>query len=316
MELKSLYTVKKILETGSYQKAALALNYAQSTITFQMKKLEGELGIKLFEKRGNKIRLTEAAAEILPLIDKVVLATDELLNSKNSHGELRGALKVAMPESLITYKLQGVLQKFKARAPQVRLSLQVRNCFDIYEQLLSGKVDLAIHYDVGAYPKHITTRILAQYPLVLVGSKRLPEEEKDFVSPHQKKSVGHIINDPNGLNLKIFNKYLQRKKISLATELEVWSIEAVKRCVESNLGVAYLQRFTVASEIEQGRLLELPTGIKENTLTAVYAFNQNQWRSPALKLFLEILDAERTSGRDSATSALQPPAESNRYTKG
>ena len=157
MELKSLYTVKKILETGSYQKAALALNYAQSTITFQMKKLESELGIKLFEKRGNKIRLTEAAAEILPLIDKVVLATDELLNSKNSHGELRGALKVAMPESLITYKLQGVLQKFKARAPQVRLSLQVRNCFDIYEQLLSGKIDLAIHYDVGAYPKHIAT---------------------------------------------------------------------------------------------------------------------------------------------------------------
>ena len=52
MELKYLYTVKKILETGSYQNAAQALNYAQSTITFQIKQLETELSIKLFEKRN------------------------------------------------------------------------------------------------------------------------------------------------------------------------------------------------------------------------------------------------------------------------
>lgn len=51
MELKYLYTVKKILETGSYQNAAQALNYAQSTITFQIKQLETELSIKLFEKK-------------------------------------------------------------------------------------------------------------------------------------------------------------------------------------------------------------------------------------------------------------------------
>ncbi len=50
MELKYLYTVKKIIETGSYQSAAAALNYAQSTITFQVRQLENELSVKLFEK--------------------------------------------------------------------------------------------------------------------------------------------------------------------------------------------------------------------------------------------------------------------------
>ena len=76
MELKNLYTVKKIIETGNYQKAARALNYAQSTITFQVKQLENELSIKIFEKKGNRMELTQAGKEILPIIDKIISATE------------------------------------------------------------------------------------------------------------------------------------------------------------------------------------------------------------------------------------------------
>lgn len=59
MELKNLYTFKKIIEKRSYLKAAEFLNYSQSTITFQMKQLEKELNIKLFEKKENKMSLSK-----------------------------------------------------------------------------------------------------------------------------------------------------------------------------------------------------------------------------------------------------------------
>lgn len=290
MELKSLYTVKKIIETGSYQKAAIALNYAQSTITFQIKQLETELGIKLFEKSGNKMVLTDDGKDVLPLIDRVIEASDMLLCYKDSRTDLHGTLKIALPESLVTYQLQGVLKDFREHAPGVKIALQVMNCYAIYDLLLSGELDIAIHYDVRNYPQSVATTHLKTYPLVMVAAPELDADEADFITPQQKKKVTHIQNDPHALYLKILNDYLKQKHIVLQTGLEVWSIEAVKRSVMSNLGVAFLPRFAVEAELAQGHLKECPMEPTVKTMTAVCAYRKNKWQSPAAKLFLEILE--------------------------
>ncbi len=289
MELKYLYTVRKIIETGSFQNAARALNYAQSTITFQVRQLEEELSVQLFEKHGNRMVLTEAGKEIVPLIDRVISACDELLYYNNTGRELRGSLRVALPETIVTYQLQPLLKQFKEKAPGVRLSLQVMNCYAIYDELVKGSIDIAIHYDVGKYPPNIVTEVLETYPVVMVSSPELADSQRDFVSPDQKKSVCHIQNDPDALYLKILHGYLNEKNITLETELELWSIEAIKRSVMSNLGVALLPRFTVEAELGAHLLDEIETEIKNGEITAVYAYHKNKWQSPAMKLFLDLL---------------------------
>lgn len=290
MELKNLYTVKKIIETGSYQKTARLLNYAQSTITFQVKQLESELSIKIFEKKGNKMELTQAGKEILPIIDKIISATEELLSFNSSSDDITGSLKIALPETLITYKIQPILEEFKKKAPNVKLSLQVMNCYSIYEQMLNKNIDIAIHYNVEKYPPNFITKDIKTYPLVLVASPNLDANQRDFITPNQKKSICHIQNDSNALYLKILNSYLKNKNITLETELELWSIEAIKRSVISNLGVAFLPRFTVEDELEKGILNEIKTDMTNNKMTAIYVYNKNNWMSPAMKLFLEILN--------------------------
>lgn len=290
MELKYLYTIKKIIEAGSYQKAARALSYAQSTITFQVKQLESELSVKIFEKNGSGMELTQAGKELVPLIDKVIDATEELILFKNCENEMRGTLKVALPETLVTYQLQPILKEFKEKAPNVKLALQVMNCYAIYDQMASGNIDIAIHYEVGNYPKNIITKPIQTYPLVLVSSPTLDECMGDFVSPNQKKNVCHIKNDPDALYLKILYQYLKEKNITLETELELWSIEAIKQSVMSNLGVAFLPLFTVETELAQGLLNEVKTDITNDKITALYAYNKSKWQSPAMSLFLQILD--------------------------
>ena len=290
MELKYLYTIRKILDTGSYQNAANALNYAQSTITFQVKQLETELGIKIFEKKGMKMELTEEGKNVLPLIDQVIEAADNLLSYKNAQDGISGTLKIALPETLVTYQLQPVLQKFKELAPNVNLSIHVMNCFAIHEQMIGGNFDIAIHYNVGKYPKSITIKEIETFPLILVGSPVLTTEEADFITPKQTKSICHIQNDANALYLKMFHHYLKKKNITLGAEMELWSIESVKRSVMSNLGVAYMPRFTVEDELAAGTLIELETDIENSTFTAIYAYNQNKWQSPAMQLFLDILE--------------------------
>ena len=289
MELKSLYTVKKIIETGSYLNASKALNYAQSTITFQVKQLEAELDVQIFEKRGNKMALTQEGERLIPLIDNVIASAEELLTFKKQGKDMQGTLKVALPETLVTYQLQPVFKKFKELAPKVKLAIQVKNCFRVHEELLKGTIDIGIHYDVRKYPSNIEFHEFGTFPMALVASPELDESERDFITPHQTKSVCHIQNDPNAPYLKMFNRYLENREITLASDLELWSIESIKQSVMSNLGVSLLPKFTVQKELDKDQLIELATDMPGNELTAIYAFNRNKWRSPAMELFLQIL---------------------------
>lgn len=289
MELKNLYTVKKILETGSYQHAAAALNYAQSTVTFQIKQVEEELGVKLFERNGRQMILTAAGTEILPLINQVIAATEKLTHTGQQIHEITGQLKIAIPESLITYKLPPLLQKFKQLAPKVQLKIEVLNCYDIYEKMMTGGLDIAVHYDVDSYSPDIELQNLGQFPLVLVASPSIDPAQMDFKTPNQVKKICHLQNDSNALFLKIFNEYLTKKQIVLEPPMELWSIETIKRCLQSNLGIAYLPTFTIADELANHELIELPIDINTNTLTAVVAYKHGTEEKPTIGLFLKLL---------------------------
>ncbi len=290
MELKSLYTIKKIIETGSYLGASKALSYAQSTITFQVKQLEAELDVQLFEKRGNKMALTQEGERIMPLIDNVIAASEELINFKKKGKYMEGMLKIALPETLVTYQLQPVFKKFKELAPKVKLIIQVKNCFRVHEELLKGTIDIGVHYDVRKYPSNIEFHEFGTFPMALVASPDLDESQRDFKTPRQIKDVCHIQNDPNAPYLKMFNRYLENKEIIMSSDLELWSVESIKQSVMSNLGVALLPKFVVQKELDKGHLIELETGMPSNELTAIYAFNRNKWRSPAMDLFIGLID--------------------------
>lgn len=293
MELKSLYTVMKIVECGSYQQAAMALNYAQSTITFQIKQLENELGIKLFAKSGKRMVLTSEGEAALPLIKNIIDATEALI-THTGKGLPHGSLRIAMPETLATYKMQPVLTAFKEVAPNVKLSIQVMNCYAIYDALLNGSIDLAIHYDVKHYPQSITAFELGCYSLVMVASPFLDDSLTDLCISDRSLPVCHIRNDPNALYLKILDEYLKSKRISLESGIEVWSIEAVKKCVMSKLGIAYLPYFTVIDELSSGLLKKCKMDIEGN-MTAVCAYYKSREAEPSIKLFKELLEKELKS---------------------
>lgn len=78
MNTKSLVTFKTIPEMGSFQKAADKLGYTQSTVTFQIKQLEEELALKLFEKIGRRMELTQAGKDIMPYIDMILQGAEQI----------------------------------------------------------------------------------------------------------------------------------------------------------------------------------------------------------------------------------------------
>ncbi|MFV0241036.1 MAG: LysR family transcriptional regulator [Lacrimispora sphenoides] len=290
MELKYLNTFKTILESGSFRNAARQLNYTQSTMTFQMQQLEQELSVKLFEKIGRKMVITQAGKEVLPYVETILQATRQLENYGKDMQELTGTLKVVMPETLLTYRMQPVLKAFRQQAPGVRLSVQALNCYVIRDLLISGGADIGVHYDVGGYGTSMVTEQLADFSMALIASPDIDTACSDFVMKHQRMPVCLITNDPDSVFQNLFDHYLREQDIVLDGVLELGSIEAIKRSVTSNLGVAYLPRYVVEEELENGSLKELKTALSDKTISAICTYHKNKWISPAMELFIRLLN--------------------------
>lgn len=136
MDLKTIKTFKTIINENGFVNASYKLGCTQSTVTFHIQQLEQELGMKLFEKIGRKMVLTQDAKDIMPLLDDILLSLEQIKNYKKDSNEITGKLRIAMPETLLIYKMQEVLKEFKLKAPNVELSIQGMNCYEVRQQLL------------------------------------------------------------------------------------------------------------------------------------------------------------------------------------
>ena len=296
MELRNLNTFKTILETGSFRAAAKRLNYTQSTVTFQVQQLEQELSVKLFERIGRKMALTQAGRDLVPHVETVLRFVQQLTDYGKAAGETTGVLRIAVAETLLAYQLQPVLSRFRREAPRVELSVQVLNCCDIREQTISGGVDIGIRYDLGEQDSSIVSQRLGDFPLVLIASPLLSEGLSDFITPRQRKPVCLITNDRASIFHEIFDDYLKERGIVLNETMELGSIEAIKSCVASDLGVAYLPRHVVHGEIAAGTLKALNVRVARDTITGVAAYHKNKWIGPAMMLFLKLLSENQWYG--------------------
>ncbi len=289
MNTKSLVTFKTILEVGSFQKAADKLGYTQSTVTFQIKQLEEELALKLFEKIGRRMELTQAGKDIMPYIDLILQGTEQIGNYGKSLSEISGSLKLAIPDSILIYNMQPFMQAFTHEAPNVQLIVNSIQSGEINQSIADGTADIGINCEKDSYPDSVIHKKLGKYKAVLVASPFANSNLLDFITPHQRKPISLICNEPDGYYQLDMDKYLSEKDILLNPPMKVQSIEAVKRCVMNNLGIAVVPTYSIGEELKNGSLMPVKTELDEKTYNSFYIYHKNKWISPQMELALDLL---------------------------
>lgn len=289
MKTQCLVTFKTILETGSFQKAADELGYTQSTITFQVKQLEEELSLKLFEKIGRRMELTQAGKDIMPYVDMILQGTEQISNYGKKLSEISGSLKLAIPDSILIYNMQPFLQAFAHEAPNVQLVINSIQSGEINQSIVDGTADIGINCEKENYPDTVIHKKLGKYKAVLVASPFADKSLLDFVTPHQRKPFSLICNEPDGYYQLDMDKYLAQKDIIMNPYMKVQSIEAVKKCVMNNLGVAVVPTYSIGEELKNGSLMPVKTELDDKTYNSFYIYHKNKWLSPQMELALNLL---------------------------
>ena len=292
MDLKYLNTFRVIAEEGSFTRAAERLGYTQSTMTFQMGQLEQALSARLFEKVGRRMVLSQAGRQLLPYVERVLEAVNQMHCFTQDLTQCRGEITIGVAETLLCYRLPPLLKAFHRRAPQARLLIRSMGCYDIRDGLMDGSLDVGLFYEnIGGLSSQLVTHPVGTFPVVLTAAPQVKALGPDFVAPDHQVPLPFLINEPNSIFRQMFEGYLREKAIRMDHTIELGSIPTIKHLVENEVGVTFLPRFAVEDALAAGRLVELETGMEEPVLSAVCAHHKSKWISPLMACFLEIVTA-------------------------
>ncbi|WP_379127051.1 LysR family transcriptional regulator [Paenibacillus sp. sgz500958] len=298
MESRHLFTFLAVVEAGSFTRAAQKLDYAQSSITAQIQSLEAELGQPLFDRISKKIILTDAGRRLLPYaqeISKMHLMAEDALRSNQ---ELSGALRIGAPESLAAFRLPGIIKEFRSSFPQVQILLKPGDCMELTGLVRSGELDLAFLLQPETEYKDLHVDTLIHEEMALLAPLNHPLVLLEEVEPQHLISETILHTEAGCTYRTLFERHLNSYGVFLDPSLEFWSIEAIKQCVISGLGISFLPLVTVRNELAEGKLARLNWNDESQRVATQMIYHHKRWISPALSTFLDTVQKHAVQWRD------------------
>lgn len=145
MDIRQLRYFAAVVEEGTISAAARKLNISQPPLSMQIRQLEKELGVVLFERGARKITLTEAGSILykyaLEILEMESIAEDEIANYRLGR---KGSIRIGMISSSFSQEVFALLREFHRQYPQVRFKVQEGNTFQLLEMLEQARIELAV----------------------------------------------------------------------------------------------------------------------------------------------------------------------------
>lgn len=296
MEIKHLQTFLTAARTLNFTQTAKILDYAQSSITAQIKSLEDELGTTLFERLGKRIYLTKAGIDLTHYAEKIIRLDDEMRHVVTESSERNTFLTIGAQESQCTYRLPGILREFKLLHPQVELIFKPVHTSEIAKNLLqTDHLDLAFITDIRRDMSTIHTETLLEEDLVLVVSPTHQLNKTEKLTLEEIAQETMLLTEKGCSYRTQFENKLQMEGIYPRHIIEFGSIEAIKQCVIAALGISLLPRMVVSKELISGSLIELPIPLGLNSIYTELAWHKDKNIPFYLDDFIQIARKEYRS---------------------
>jgi DNA-binding transcriptional LysR family regulator len=288
MELYPLQVFLTVATEKSFSRAAEKLHRTQPAISLALQRLEQELGEKLIDRSGKELILTDAGRTVIDFARRFQSLQQEL---DNSIAELRdnsaGRLTIGANESTTLYLLRHI-ERYRELYPKVKVQVRRSLSSKIPNELLDGNLELGvISYDPS--DPRLRTKVLYADSLAFVVSPKHHLAHRKTVSLTElggEVFIAHNVISPYRENVL---KEFQTQKVPLNIELEMPTVETIRKLVQKNVGVAFLPRMCVEQEIDQGKLCEIRVKEMHMERKIRLVYPTRRALSHAAKAFLELV---------------------------
>jgi LysR family transcriptional regulator, low CO2-responsive transcriptional regulator len=255
MTLRQLEVFLAIVRARSYRQAAEALHASQPALSQHIRELEGELGVRLFDRLTRGVILTEAG-RLLEERAKRVFAT--LTDVRDVLGELqglqRGSLLVGASTTPGIYVLPAIIGAFRRRHPGIDLQLRIANSRAIEDAIRAHEVDLGVVGGHGLAPGEECLAAGLADELVLIVSPRHRWAGRREVVSAQLAGEPLLVREEGSATRRVTERALDQAGIRRRVSMELGHTEAIKQAVMAGLGVAFVSVHAVRGEVADRRL--------------------------------------------------------------
>ena len=289
MELRQIEIFKMLAEELNFTRAGRRIHCVQSNVSVQIRSLEKEFGVQLFERLGQRVRLTAQGQTFLPYAERILRLIQEAAAVTRGGENPAGTLVIGMPESVLTYRLPPVLQVFRSNWPHVELVFRGISSLELIPCLERGDLDLGLVIDDAIRIPGIHAEVLCNEPLVLTVQPGHPLLRAPIVQPEDLGSYTFLLTDQGCAYRSKLETALARVHVRPRTVMEFTSVEAIKQCAALGMGIACLPKIVVERELASSKLVVLPAASFELAMNTLAVWHRDKWISPAMKAFLSLI---------------------------
>jgi LysR family cys regulon transcriptional activator len=278
----------------SFSAAGRKLGVGQSAISHQIKSLEEELGVKLYERAGRGIRLTGEGDVLLGYASSILQKLDDLDHHfKDMAGHPVGSIRMASYRSIMKYKLPEILQEFKRRNPAIRLKIEHRNLDrEVLSMVSSGEIDFGItsawnefsdiqFFEVFSYDMFLCTAVIHRFA------------RRKTITLEEIAAEPLILYEKENSIRKRIEEVFTRQGLSIDVAIETGGAEVIKEYVSAGLGVSIIS--DLAFEKDRGENIHrIPVGEYFGKLGYGVALRRGKYLAPVLREFLRVLGLGET----------------------
>ncbi|MBU3735737.1 MAG: LysR family transcriptional regulator [Methylobacterium sp.] len=256
LTLRQLKIFESVARHLSHSRAAELLHLTQPAVSMQIKQLEDNVGLPLFEQLGKKLYLTEAGRELQRYARNILQQLSEAESVfADMQGMKRGRLSISVA-STASYFMPQLLARFTQKFPGAAISLNVTNRETLLNQLAFNEMDLAI---MGRPPGglDLEARSFMDNPLVVIAPPGHPLAGQRAIPLRRLQQETFLVREQGSGTRIAMERFFEEQGVTLTTGTEMSTNEAIKQAVQAGMGLGILSLHTVALELETRRLVVL-----------------------------------------------------------
>ena len=289
MDLNSLQVFIQVAELNSFTRAGEKLGYSQPTVSFQIKQLEQELGVQLFDRIGHSISLTDAGHDALAYAQEICRLSQEMTLNTSRRYEPEGKVRLALADSLCAPLIAAGYAAFRAAYPKVSVHLTSAGTGEMFRLLDHNEADIVCTLDRHIYDTAYVIAAEEEIGVHVVAATDHPLAKRKQVSIHELLNEPFLLTEKGMSYRRLLDERLAQLSIELHPVLELGRTELLCELVEQGTGLSVLPDYVTRKAMDAGRLVRLQVGELDLTVWKQLLYRRDKWMSLPMQVLLQHL---------------------------
>lgn len=294
MEIRQLVTFTRVVQFESFSKAAADLGYSQSAVTVQIRLLEEELNIRLFDRLGKQIALTAQGQNFLTYAYSILHEVNKAKLCVCEDTGLSNPIHIGTIESLCFSKLPPILHYFREHYPKVPIRITTGSPEELIDMMEHNQLDLIYILDEPRYNSNWYKVMEVQEPVVFVSSPDYPKASAKGLRLKELLNEPFFLTERRANYRLALDRFLASRDLKLDPFLEISNTDFITKMVIKNHGLSFLPYFSIQEIAEQGLLSVLDVMDFHLTMYRQIFYHKDKWKTREMDEFIRLAKYSET----------------------